>query len=248
MSRFLTQMLVAKFSDSRTMEENLNVVLTPRVTRAAVMQADIRGYSKVAAQMSPQDMVVILQGYYKQVVDAAQNVAQVKLIGDCIFLFIEEDAETPDSSPADLAFDIAKILIDVTEAKNSLIIQNHGIPMNFGIAIHYGEVVVGNLSSDHCIDYTAIGTNVNFVARLEEMTKHSAISSVIGPNGLLISHEATKALKKHRAIAPMNLNLNELKVSVRSFNEVTSVYGLSATQVRSLDPSSSWMPSEKLAG
>jgi class 3 adenylate cyclase len=234
MGRFLTKMLVAKFSDSRTMEENLKAVLTPRATRAALLQADIRGYSKVAAQMSPQEMVTLLQGYFRQVVDAAQVVAQVKLIGDCIFLFIEDEVETPDASPADLALEIAKILVDVTETKNSSLAQSQSIVMTFGIAIHYGEVVVGNLSSDHCIDYTVIGTNVNLVARLEEMTKHPAVSSVIGPNGVILSHEACKALRRHKMIKPVSMDLKAMNVSVRSFQDVKAVYGMTATSVRSM--------------
>lgn len=234
MGRFLTKMLVAKFSDNRTMEENLQAVLTPRVTRAALLQADIRGYSKLAAQISPQGMVTLLQGYFHEVVDAAQLVAQVKLIGDCIFLFIEDEVGTPDASPADLALEIAKILVDVTETKNSNLAQSQSIVMTFGIAIHYGEVVVGNLSSEDCIDYTVIGTNVNFVARLEEMTKHSAVNSVIGPNGVILSQEARNALRRHQMIQPVSLELKTLDVSVRSFQEVESVYGMTATSVRAL--------------
>jgi class 3 adenylate cyclase len=179
-------------------------------------------------------MVSLLQGYFRQVVDAAQVVAQVKLIGDCIFLFIEDEVETPDASPADLALEIAKILVDVTETKNLNVAQSQSIVMNFGIAIHYGEVVVGNLSSDHCIDYTVIGTNVNLVARLEEMTKHPAVHSIIGPNGVILSQEARNAMRRHHMIQPVSMDLKTMDVSVRSFQEVKSVYGMTATSVRAL--------------
>ncbi len=234
LGRFLTQVLVSKFTNSQTMEENLKLVLTPRVTRTALMQADIRGYSKVSAMMAPLEMVQLLQGYYRGVVDAAQLVAQVKLIGDCIFLFIEEEAAPPGKSPVDLALELSQILVESTEKQNIRRVETNSIPMNFGIAIHYGEVVVGNLSSDECIDYTVIGTDVNFVARLEELTKNPGVSQAIGPNGVVLSEEAYLNLKAYNQVPTGYIDLKELGLTVRSFPEVKSLYGISSAQIKAL--------------
>ncbi len=237
LERFLTKVLVAKFSDDFTMEENLRTVLTPRTTRAALMQADIRGYSRVSANMEPLEMARLLQGYFRNVVDAAQTVAQVKLIGDCIFLFIEEDAGKDGASPTDLALELAAILIDETRAQNAIRAKSGGEELNFGIAIHYGEVVVGNLSSDSCIDYTVISPNVNLVARLEEVTKNPGIARAIGANGIILSEEAAKALRKYQNASLPLLRLDEIGVTVRSFPNVKTVRGLSADEALILLPS-----------
>lgn len=238
MARFLTKVLVQRFSDARSMEENLRLVLTPRPTRAALMQADIRGYSKISATMAPEEMVRLLQSYYREVVDAAQHVAQVKLIGDCIFLFIEEGvaAETSGgtASAADLALELAAFLARETEQQNARRQAAGGEPLNFGVAIHFGDVVVGNLSSDSCIDYTVIGPNVNMVARLEETTKNAAIASRIGTNGMIISDAAAKAFKRHAQVPLLALNLTEYNVAVRSFADVTMVRGLSAAAAKNI--------------
>lgn len=231
LSRFLTQTLVSKFSNKMTMEENLNLVLTPRPTRAALMQADIRGYSRISAKLAPKDMVELLRNYYKNVVDAAQTVAHVKLIGDCIFLFIEESAGEDKRSPVDMCVELASILVRETNKQNAEREANGNEPMYFGVAIHYGEVVVGNLSSDSCIDYTVIGPNVNLVARLEEMTKHPAIAEKIGRNGTIMSPEALRNLKTHDLHSAQMLELAPLGVAVRSFNEVTTVFGLTSSDV-----------------
>ncbi len=234
LERFLTHVLVAKFQDNRTMAENLSAVLTPRPTRAALMQADIRGYSKISALLNPEEMVRLLQGYFRNVVDAAQLVAQVKLIGDCIFLFIEEGAGPPGTSPADLALDLAAILVAETVKQNALRGATGGSPLTFGIAVHYGEVVVGNLSSDSCIDYTVIGPNVNFVARLEELTKSPQIAELIGPNGTLLSPEALRALNKHAGLIAPEIALEPLQLTIRSFPHVQRVIGLTADAVLGL--------------
>lgn len=228
LSRFLTQALVSRFSNKLTMEENLHTVLTPRPTRVALMQADIRGYSRISAKLAPKDMVELLRGYYKNVVDAAQTVAQVKLIGDCIFLFIEEHAESEEHSAADLCLQLASILVQETNKQNAAREAQNEEPMYFGIAIHYGEVVVGNLSSDSCIDYTVIGPNVNLVARLEEITKHEEIGSILGRNCTIVSPEAFKAMTSKALPEAQHLNLKDLGVSVRSFNKVETVYGIKA--------------------
>lgn len=235
MKRFLTRSLVGRFSDARTMEENLRVVLTPRPTKVALMQADIRGYSKLSARLEPAEMVRILQGYFREVVNAATEVAQVKLIGDCIFLFIEEDAAGPGLSPVDLAIDLAVILVRETLKQNELRAIEKVEALNFGIAIHFGEVVVGNLSSDQCIDYTVIGPNVNLVARLEELTKNPILLERIGLNGLVLSPQAHAATIKHRGLDTIAIDLDAIKVSVRSFSEVNRLEGVRAEGLLALD-------------
>ena len=237
LARFLTQSIVNKFSNKMTMQENLSLVLTPRPTKAALMQADIRGYSRISATLEPREMVQMLQNYYKNVVDIAQIVAQVKLIGDCIFLFIEESSAGPDLSPVDMCAEIASLLVNETNLQNKIRVERNEEPMFFGIAIHYGDVVVGNLSSDSCIDYTVIGPNVNMVARLEEMTKLQPIAENIGKNGTILSEAAYAALKKHSLPQATKLNLPSLKVSVRSFANVVDVYGVTSEQILKVKPS-----------
>jgi class 3 adenylate cyclase len=188
-------------------------------------------------------MVQMLQNYYKNVVDIAQIFAQVKLIGDCIFLFIEESSAGPNISPVDMCVELASILVNETNLQNKIRSERNEEPMYFGIAIHYGDVVVGNLSSESCIDYTVIGPNVNMVARLEEMTKLVPLAERIGKNGTILSEAAFAALKKHSILKVSKLNLPSINVSVRSFHSVTDVYGVTADQILEIKPSALSKPS-----
>lgn len=242
MERFLTQVLVSKFSNSKSMMENLRTVLTPRPTKAALMQADIRGYSRISAKLEPLEMAHLLQKYYKNVVDAAQVVAQVKLIGDCIFLFIEDSAGTSAHSPADMALELAQLLIYETNTQNAIRAGNNEEPLSFGIAIHYGEVVVGNLSSESCIDYTVIGPNVNMVARLEEFTKNPQINAILGSNGVIITESATANLIRHREQKFLTIDLEDAGLAVRSFSEIKRLNGLTADMASSFDTQREKLP------
>lgn len=69
-----------------------------------------------------------------------------------------------------------------------------GLPsLRFGVGLHYGEVVYGNVGGTHRLDFTVMGVAVNRTARLESLTKQ--IGTLIdvrcagkpyhGPNGLL---------------------------------------------------------------
>ncbi len=219
-SKFLSQALVNRFSDARTMDQNFREVLVPRTSKVTILQADIRGFTKLAADKDGLEMVKMLQNYYRDVVDAAQQVAQVKLIGDGIFIFVEEPSD-PEASltSTDIAMFIASKLVTQTFKENSR--REDEQPVNFGIAIHYGEAIIGNLSSENCIDYTAMGSNVNKAARIEEVTKNKKINELVGDNGVLLSNEAVENLKRFGIIHFNHLELKELGVAVRSFSDTT---------------------------
>ena len=42
--------------------------------------------------------------------------------------------------------------------------------MRFGLALHIGDVLYGNIGSGNRLDFTCIGPAVNFAARIEKLT------------------------------------------------------------------------------
>ncbi len=50
--------------------------------------------------------------------------------------------------------------------------QDQGLPpLPFGVALHFGEILWGNIGAADRLDFTAIGPAVNLVSRLEGLCK-----------------------------------------------------------------------------
>ncbi|SMF08220.1 adenylate/guanylate cyclase domain-containing protein [Pseudobacteriovorax antillogorgiicola] len=218
LSKFLTQSITSRFKEGADLDSKLQDLLTPHPIQASILQADIRGYSGLFQKMDSLEIAKLVKGYYETTVNEAQKVGQVKVIGDCLFIFIEDQEQ---NSVAQMV-ELASILVRETSRRNA---DRNGQPLNFGIAIHYGQAIVGNLSSDNCIDYTVVGPNVNQTARMEELTKDPQVRQLIGANGVLISVEAQEQLQDPRA---RQIDLHELGLQVRSFPDVQAVYYITA--------------------
>ncbi|MCL2227516.1 MAG: adenylate/guanylate cyclase domain-containing protein [Oscillospiraceae bacterium] len=77
-------------------------------------------------------------------------------------------------------------MVSGAAAVNESIRVHYGIDLAFGIGVHCGEAIVGNLGPSFRKDYTAIGDAVNTAARLESNAKESQV---------LISRDVFDALR-----------------------------------------------------
>jgi adenylate cyclase len=130
--------------------------------RAAIWLSDMRGFTALTDSAAPQTVLERLNRYFDCQVPAiaAHGGEVLKYIGDGL-LAIFPVTETTDAGAA-----CAEALAAAHEARAE-VAKVEGL--RFGLALHLGEVLYGNIGSGDRLDFTCIGPAVNLAARLEKI-------------------------------------------------------------------------------
>ncbi len=135
---------------------------------ASILFSDIAGFSRIAEQLDPAELVQLLNRYYETTIRAIHQTEGtiVDIIGDAIFAIWNAPEVQPDHQAKMLQ---AALLFQQNVAQfNS---KQGSIALRTRVGLHTGEVVVGNVGSSEHFDYAAIGENVNLASRLEGLNK-----------------------------------------------------------------------------
>ena len=215
-----------RFEDRFGLDEALSRMTQLERKYCALMQADIRSFSKMFDRHNELQVAQLVAQCFSEITSIGQDLAVIKPVGDCIFLYSDVDHEREDAVHNMLA--LACVFVQSVERVNDTL-SGTGIPaLNFGIALHAGDVAYGNLASDTMIDPTVIGSNVNQTARLEELNKSPAVHAHLGVNGIVMSEAFVWHLQKGGVQVPglAPIALDELGTAVRDFEGVSKVWGL----------------------
>ncbi len=138
----------------------------------SILFSDIRGFTQLSENLPPQQVVEILNHYFShmtEVIFRHQGTID-KFIGDAIMAFWGAPIKTEDhATQATLA------ALEMQQALQAVNLWLHGkgfAPLDIGVGIHTGPAVLGNIGSEHKLDYTIIGDSVNLASRIEGLTKH----------------------------------------------------------------------------
>lgn len=133
----------------------------------AVLFVDIRGFTTMSEQLPPPLVVEILNKYLTLTTDCIRRHHGTldKFVGDCTMAFW--NAPLPQEEPVLLACRAALDMIKDSAKLQAELKARYGREIAFGVGVHWGSAVVGNIGSPFRMDYTAIGDTVNTAARLE---------------------------------------------------------------------------------
>src|ERR1700710_2392927 len=142
---------------------------TGTTVRAAIMICDLRDFTRISDNWPRDDVIDLLNGYFDAMSEpiARHGGEILKFIGDgllAIFSLSEPSARA----------NVVHALAECCPAGVSLNQKNSETgraPLNYGIGVHVGDVMYGNIGSRTRLDFTVIGTAVNMGSRLETLTK-----------------------------------------------------------------------------
>ena len=135
---------------------------------AAIWLSDMRGFTALADRLPPQVLLDLLNRYFDcQVPPIVEQGGEVlKYMGDGLLAIF------PISDEADTAKVCAAALKAAHDARTNvaaLHATDGDAGVRFGLALHLGDVLYGNIGSGNRLDFTCIGPAVNLAARLEKL-------------------------------------------------------------------------------
>jgi adenylate cyclase len=165
----------------------------------AILFTDIRGFTGLSEQMSPQELMNFLNSYFLRMNEPIhKNKGFIdKFIGDAVMALFDR----PTGTNTDKAQDAIRAALDLRYAVN--LYNQHRAnsnypPVNIGIGIHFGPVIIGTVGSDDRMDTTVLGDSVNIAFRLEALAPKYNTDIVISAQTL---HQAdAKGLFEYRLL------------------------------------------------
>ncbi len=171
-----------------------------------LLNIDIRGFSELARKIGPQKSVALLNYFFSVMGGIVFKHSGIvdKYLGDGFLALF--------GAPVSTAMDAENAVSAALEMQESIPSINEdyvrellGAPVNIGVSIYTGEVVVGNIGFDMKMDYTVIGDSVNNVFKLQDFTKPL-------PDSIVIAESTVRAAQTPLEMRELDNTLNGMKI------------------------------------
>ena len=145
----------------------------------SILFSDIRGFTNFSETLPAVDVVRLLNCHFSEMSEVIFNNSGTldKFIGDAMMAFWGAPIQV--NNHADLAVKAALDMLVQIVVVNQLLADKQLPPIEIGIGINTGRVILGNIGSDRKLDYTVIGDAVNLASRMEGITKSYGVPLVI---------------------------------------------------------------------
>jgi adenylate cyclase len=141
--------------------------------RAALWFSDLRDFTQLTESLPPQRLLAMLNSYFEHVAAAVtpRGGEILRFIGDAMLIVFpvgaDSDTKAACAAAADAAADAFARLANINRQRRAAAEPE----IRFGLGLHVGEVIYGNVGAPNRLDFTVMGPAVNRTARLADLTK-----------------------------------------------------------------------------
>ena len=165
LGRYLTD----KIAD-QLLEHPEGLKLGGELREVSILMSDLRGFTPMSERSTPEQIVNLLNRYLARMTPVIEKHGGTidEFIGDAILVIFGAPLAQDDHAQRALACALDMQL--AMEAFNEENRQLGVLPMEMGIAVNSGAVVVGNIGSQERMKYGVVGSPVNITARIQSFT------------------------------------------------------------------------------
>jgi adenylate cyclase len=173
-----TQMIAVRLLDTYVGRNAGQRVLAGQIGRgsgetisAAIWYCDLRGFTALSDRLPRDRLIATLNDYFDRMGSAIErrHGEVLKFIGDAMLAIFP--VAVGQQAACQAAFTAAQESIAAMDTLNIERRQAGDVELEYGIALHVGDVMYGNIGTSHRLDFTVIGPAVNYASRLERMCR-----------------------------------------------------------------------------
>jgi adenylate cyclase len=179
--------------------------------RAAIWLSDMRGFTSLADSIEPARLIELLNRYFDcQIPAILRHGGEVlKLMGDGLLAIFPLNEGTEPTGVCRAALAAAAEMREAVAVLEDWPRSVDG--PRYGLALHLGELLYGNIGAGNRLDFTCIGPGVNLAARLEGLANRLGRATVL-----------SAAFARHCSAEVTSLG----EFALAGFREPVAVYGL----------------------
>ena len=141
---------------------------------AVIWFSDLRDSTTLAERLKHQGFLALLNDYFEATAGAviAHGGEVLRFIGDAsLAVFPTDPADANIESACETAIAAARTAITRASETNSRRLEDGLVPFDYGIGLHLGEVLYGNIGTPSRLEFSVIGPAANETARIEALCK-----------------------------------------------------------------------------
>lgn len=202
-----------------------------KLKELTILMSDLRGFTALSTKLSAEELITVLNKYFEQMTAVIEKYegTVIEFLGDGMFVIFGAPKDNPKHAhnAVACAIEMENAMRKVNEWNKA----NGFPPLEMGIGINSGKVVVGNIGSSQKMKYGCMGESVNLAGRIETFTTGGQIyisqyTKALIEDKLAIVNEQSilpKGAKEHIKIFEVegigNINQTEHKKHAIQWNE-----------------------------